>query len=139
MKFSRVSNNPNEEQPNAVLGDRSLDDMGYLWWYNGTSWSVQRKITKGKLLDVQAEPTLHQGEDDDAAVTPRGKCWLKREGIWQYEADLGEGCESGVKTETLVVLGNLTLPVVDGWVPLFHPTKKNHIIGRLKVFPIASS
>ena len=138
MKFSRVYSNPNKELPNAVLTDRALDDQGYLWWHSGAYWSVEKQITKGKLFDVQGEPTLHQGENDDAAVTPRGKCWLKRAGTWQYEEDLGEGVEQSIKAESLVVLGNLTLPVVDGWVLLFHPIRKEQIVGRLKVFPISS-
>ena len=72
MTFSRVSGNPNEVLPNALLTDRALDDQGYLWWRSTTSWSIERRITTppGKLLDVQAEPTLNQGSDDDVAVSP---------------------------------------------------------------------
>ena len=40
MTFSRVSGNPNEVLPNAVLTDRALDDQGYLWWCGGSSWSI---------------------------------------------------------------------------------------------------
>ena len=101
-------------------------------------WSIDKRIITppGKLIDVQGEPTLRQGADGDVAVTPRGKCWLKKVGAWAYEGDLGEATERLVKTDSLVVLGNLTLPVVDGWVFLFHPIRKNQIVGRLKVFPI---
>ena len=51
----------------------------------------------GKLLDCQGEPTLHQGADGDVAVAPRGTCWSKKAGAWQYEDDLGEVTERSVK------------------------------------------
>ena len=137
MAFSRVSENPNKVLQNAVLNDRALDDQGYLWWRGGTSWNIERRITgNGMLLDVQAEPTLHQGSDDDVAVTPPGKCWLKKAGAWQYEGDLSEACERIVKTDSLIVLGNLSLPIVDGRIPLYHPVRTNQIVGYLKVEPI---
>ena len=138
MKFNRVSGNPNKVLPNSFLGDHSLDDQGYLWWYDSTTWQILRRITKkqGKLIDVQGEPTLHQGENDDVAVTPRGKCWLKQAEAWQYEEDLGEGCESVTRTETLVVLGNLSLPIVNGRIPLFDSIIPDKVVGCLVVMPL---
>ena len=90
----------------------------------------------GKLLDVQGEPTLHQGADEDVAVSPRGTCWAKKAGAWQYEEELGEACERLVKTDSLIVLGNLSLPIVDGKIPLYHPVRTTQIVGYLKVEPI---
>ena len=138
MTFYRVSGNPNEVLPNAARRDRALDDQGYLWLRGGTSWSIDRRIItpKGKLIDVQGEPTLHQGADNDVAVSPRGKCWIKKAGAWEYEDDLGEACERIVKTDSLIVLGNLSLPIVDGRIPLFDPYIPNKIVGYLKVEPI---
>ena len=66
------------------------------------------------LLDVQGEPTVHQGADEDVAVSPRGTCWVKKAGAWRYEDELGDVCERLVKTDSLIVLGNLSLPIVDG-------------------------
>ena len=137
MTFYRVSGNPNSVLPNAAPGDRALDDQGYLWWRVSAVWSIKRRITgDGKLLDVQGEPTLHQGVDGDVAVDPRGKCWAKKAGAWQYEEDLGEACERIVKTDSLVVLGNLSLPIVEGRIPLYHPERTNQIVGYLEVKPI---
>ena len=138
MTFSRVSGNPNQVLPNAMLSDKALDDDGYLWWRSTTSWSIQKRITTGnrKLLDVQGEPTLHQGADGDVAVSPRGTCWVKQAGAWEYEDDLGEACERLVKTDSLIVLGNLSLPIVDGRIPVYHPVRTNQIIGWLRVEPI---
>ena len=115
MTFSRVSGNPNQVLPNAVPGDRALDDQGYLWWRVSAVWSIERRITgTGKLLDVQAEPTLHQGVDGNVAVSARGTCWAKKAGAWRFEEELGEVTERSVKTEALIVLGNLSLPIVAG-------------------------
>ena len=138
MTFSRVSGNPNEVLPNALLTDRALDDQGYLWWRSTTSWSIERRITTppGKLIDVQGEPTVHQGQDNDVAVTPRGKCWLKEASAWRFEGDLGDVCERLVKTDSLIVLGNLSLPIIDGRIPLYHPVRTTQIVGYLKVEPI---
>ena len=152
--FYRVSSNPNSVLPNAASGDRALDDQGYLWSRSTTfiptemlespprtgpeAWRIEKRIITppGKLIDVQGEPTLHQGADDDVAVTPRGKCWLKKADAWQYEDDLGEARERLVKTDSLIVLGNLSLPIVDGRIPLFHPVRTNQIVGYLEVKPI---
>ena len=136
MTFYRVSGNPNQVLPNAALSDRALDDDGYLWWRSTTSWSIQSRITTGKLIDVQGEPTLHQGADDDIAVSPRGKCWVKKAGAWCFEDDLGDETERIVKTDSLVVLGNLSLPIVDGRIPIFDPYIPNKITGYLEVKPI---
>ena len=138
MTFYRVLGNPNSVLPDAVLTDRALDSEGYLWWRGGAAWRIERRIIEGgaKLLDVQGEPTLHQGADGDVAVAPRGKCWFKKAGAWQYEDDLGEACERLVKTDSLIVLGNLSLPIVDGRIPLFDPYIPNKIVGYLKVEPI---
>ena len=70
------------------------------------------------------------------AVTPRGKCWLKEASAWRFEGDLGEACERLVKTDSLIVLGNLSLPIVDGRIPLYHPVRRTQIVGYLKVEPI---
>ena len=138
MQFSRVSGNPNSVLPNAFRGDQALDDQGYLWVRGVTSWSINKRIItpKGKLLDVQAEPTLHQGADEDVAVSPKGTCWVKQAGAWRYEDELGDVCERLVKTDSLIVLGNLSLPIVDGKIPLYHPVRTNQIVGYLKVEPI---
>ena len=137
MTFSRVSGNPNQVLPNAVPGDRALDDQGYLWWRVSAVWSIERRITgTGKLLDVQAEPTLHQGVDGNVAVSARGTCWAKKAGAWQYEEELGEVTERSVKTESLVVLGNLSLPIVDGKIPIYHSVRTTQIVGYLEVKPI---
>ena len=138
MTFYRVSGNPNSVLSNAAPGDRALDDQGYLWGRVGAVWSIKKRITgAGKLIDVQGEPTLHQGADDDVAVTPRGKCWIKKAGAWQYEDDLGDATERIVKTDSLVVLGNLSLPIVAGkGIPLYHPVRKNQIICYIPVAPI---
>lgn len=138
MTFYRVSGNPNSVLPDAVRRDRALDDQGYLWWCNGKSWSIDKRIITppGKLIDVQSKPLLRQGSDGDVAVTPRGLCWLKTAGAWQYEDDLGEATERLVKTDSLVVLGNLSLPIVDGRIPLYHPERTNQIVGYLEVKPI---
>ena len=135
------------------LTDRALDDQGYLWWRStiyfdaetlepffrrvSRAWRIERRITgEGKLLDCQAEPTLHQGADGDIAVSARGTCWVKKDGAWQYEEDLGDVCERSVKTAALVVLGNLSLPIVDGRIPLYHPVRTTQIVGYLEVKPI---
>ena len=154
MTFSRVSGNPNSVLPNAASGDRALDDQGYLWLHSTTliaaetletaprrgpkKWRIERRIKtpKGNLLDVQGEPTLHQGVDNDVAVSARGTCWIKKAGAWQYEDDLGDVCERSVKTAALVVLGNLSLPIVDGKIPIYHPVRTTQIVGYLKVEPI---
>ena len=138
MTFSRVSGNPNSVLPNVAPGDRALDDQGYLWWRVSAVWSIKRRIISppGKLLDVQGEPAARQGSDDDVAVTPRGKCWIKKAGAWEFEDDLGEATERLVKTDSLIVLGNLSLPIVEGRIPLFHPVRTNQIIGWIKVEPI---
>ena len=138
MTFSRVSGNPNQVLPNAAPGDRALDDQGYLWWRVSASWSIDKRIItpKGKLIDVQGEPTLHQGSDNDVAVAPRGKCWVKKAGAWQYEDDLGDETERIVKTDSLVVLGNLSLPIVDGRIPIYHPVRTNQIVCYIKAEPV---
>ena len=138
MKFSRISGLPNKVLPHSLLGERVLDDYGYLWWHNGVSWDVEKRIIEGggQLIDVQGEPTLHQGSNNDVAVTPKGKCWSKIENAWEYEADLGEGCEQVTKTESLIVLGNLSLAVVDGQVLLFDSYEEDKVIGCLRVYPV---
>ena len=136
MKFSRVLSNPNDVLPGASITDRALDSQGYLWWNSGTSWHIERRITEGKLFDVQGEPTLHQGENEDVAVTPSGKCWRKKDAVWHYEGNLGEGIERSIKTESLVVLGNLSLAVVDGQILLFDPYAEDQVIGCLRVYPV---
>lgn len=135
--FSRISGNPNGQLPQADLADRALDDSGFLWWRGTVRWQIEKKLTRGKgrLIDVQAEPTLHQGADQDVAVTPQGDCWTKAAGQWGYDGSLGDNSQPIVKTETLVVSGNLTLPVVNDRVPLFDPIEKDKIIGCLKVYP----
>ena len=85
---------------------------------------------------MQGEPTLYQGADGDVAVAPRGTCWSKKAGAWRYEDDLGEGTKRSVRTEALVVLGNLSLPIVDGKIPIYHSVRTTQIVGYLEVKPI---
>ena len=48
----------------------------------------------------------------------------------------GEATDRLVKTDSLIVLGNLSLPIVDGRIPLYHPERTNQIVGYLEVKPI---
>ena len=103
----------------------------------GTSWSIERRIItpNGKLLDVQGEPTA-SGIGRRCRGIPTRKVLAQKSGAWQFEDDLGEACERLVKTDSLIVLGNLSLPIVDGRIPLFDPYIPNKIVGYLKVEPI---
>ena len=110
---------------------------GYLWWRSTTSWSILRRITgAGKLIDVQGEPTLHQGADGDVAVSPRGTCWSKKAGPGSTKMTWAKQSNAVSRTESLVVLGNLSLPIVDGKIPLYHPVRTTQIVGYLEVKPI---
>ena len=135
MEFTRIHNDPRTEIPLSTVNDKALDDHGYLWRRGLANWHIERKIVPdgGKLLDVQAEPTIREGKVYDVAVTPMGKCWGKLKNGWAYEGSLGDETLAEIRTERLVVLGNITLPIVDGAVPLFSGDK---IVGVLRVFPV---
>ena len=141
--FKRIRSTPHH-LPNR-RGDKALDDSGYLWICDPKAWRISRNILgrtggrvtppedRGKLIDCQDEPTINQGEVLDVAVTPKGKCWRKSQEGWQYEGSLGDETLAEIRTERLVVLGNLTLPIVNGAVPLYRGDK---IVGELRVFPV---
>ena len=153
MTFYRVSGNPNQVLPNAAPGDRALDDQGYLWWRSSTliaeetlealfrrgpkAWIIERRITTGKLLDVQGEPTLAPGSGRRCCRDAKGK--VLGQASWRLavpEEELGDVCERLVKTDSLIVLGNLSLPIVDGRIPVYHPVKTNQIVCWIKCEPI---
>ena len=132
--FHRIRNSP-DELPSPSRNDRALADNGWLWLRLGTEWIVTQRILSepAKLLDVQAEPTIHEGDDDDVAVTARGLCWRKSAGRWQFDADLGNAETARLTIRDCRVTGNLTLPIVESWVPLYD--SRGRAVGKLKVYP----
>ena len=132
--FHRIRNSP-DELSSPSRNDTALADNGWLWFRLRTEWIVTGQILSepAKLLDVQAEPTIHEGSDDDLAVTARGLCWRKSGGRWRFDADLGNAETQQLTIHDCRVTGNLTLPIVEGWVPLYDACGRP--VGKLKVYP----
>ena len=112
-------------QPNER--DMWLDDFGYcrVWQTidNISSWHITRKITfeNRKVLDTPGHPLQSQGIDRDVCVAPTGDCWRK-DVTWIFE-----GClirtdrPANLHVQDLRVDGNLSIPVIDGLIPVYSP------------------
>ena len=135
MTFSRIRSNPKEELPNARPIDRAVNDAGYLWFLTREGWLIDRRLVDppGKLVDVQGEPTIRNGADNDLAINPCGLCWRKEGGKWVYEGFLGELTHKMIVTDSLEVRGNVSLPIVDGRIVLFRGGRP---VGKIKVEPL---
>ena len=135
MTFSRIRSNPREELPDARPIDRAVDDAGYLWFNTRDGWLIDRRLVDppGKLVDVQGEPTIHDGVNQDLAINPCGLCWRKGADQWAYEGFLGELTHMLIVTDSLEVRGNLSLPIVDSRILLFRGGRP---VGKIKVEPL---
>ena len=71
--------------------------------------------------------------DNDLAINPCGLCWRKGAGQWAYEGFLGELTHGLIVTDSLEVKGNVSLPIVDGYILLF---RGGRAVAKIKVDPL---
>ena len=122
--------------PPTLTGEKDdflLDNSGFLWKREKGVWLCQSHLPEhnGVVIDVLKGPPS-RGNRGDVAVTKSSHWWFNDgyEWIYQYQI-IGDELVS-IECEGLIVRGNLRLPIVEGYIPLYD-AKARRIIGKIRV------
>ena len=136
-QFKRIG--PGEKPKDAEGADKDvqLDDLGFLFCKHNGKWKCESRLAEpgGRVHDVVVHPPCQLGRPGDVACTSDSKWWKKNsrsEWIFQYYLILPRPAD--VTTGKLVVTSNLTLPIVNGWIPLYDA--RGNPVAKVKAYPL---
>ena len=125
--------------PPTVVGEEDdflLDNSGFLWLLDKGVWVCQSCLLKyeGVVIDVLKGPPSSSNRGD-VAITKDSHWWFNDGHEWIYQYQIVGSSLTSIECEGLIVRGNLRLPIVAGYVPLYD-AKARRIIGKIRVEPI---
>ena len=137
MRIKRI---PDSVTPTSASADDlevQVNDSGYCWRKVG-----QRYIGEGflpdpgcKLIDVPGEPLHTQGSPGCVALGPDGRCWKKNAADnWLFEKYIVDQEPEDVLVRGLRVDGNLSIPVIEGKVPVY--SRAGVLLGHMPFEPL---
>ena len=135
-KFRRVSD---DFQPDNAVGEHKsiiMADSGFYWEYRHNKWIGRGLLQQvgRRLLDVQAKPTIKEGYPGDVGITPQAHYWKRMPDEWEYCSCLIYQEPEDLTVQNFRCDGNLSVPVVGGFVFLYDRDGK--LYGKIKVLPI---
>lgn len=118
-KFHCVDNPPDDL---GVDGDACVDRWGWRRTKLRGRWHVTGKLPAegGHMLFHSGEQPRHvDGRNGDFSVSPDGEGWKKRADKWEYSGWIAPQPVKDVRVSGLRVDGNVSLPLVNGKIPVF--------------------